>query len=311
MRLISVTTGLALLLLLAGLFFFTRSASVEGRVFFPFPDSTLAHAKRFTAEEVQKRIDARIEKGEPIVVHITVALCDNVNQGIVPVPEKIGNGQDPTNNLYWGAAYGVRTYMSRTARYGIIKRDTLPDQGILERIVFHKKISRKGKNADLYLIADAWDGSKIDKAIWRFLAHAGGYLPEEFEVPIAGRKDTVRTITGGGASVLAAFVGHNGLMDFRFEEVPTANPAGPARASLVLACASRPYFLDILNRGGSHPLLLTTNLMAPEAYSLEAAISAFTKGESPKTLHENVAAAYHKYQKCGMKGARRLFAVEE
>ncbi|WP_298952106.1 hypothetical protein [uncultured Nonlabens sp.] len=33
-------------------------------------------------------------------IHIFVALCDNVNQGIAPVPEKIGNGQDAFNNSY-------------------------------------------------------------------------------------------------------------------------------------------------------------------------------------------------------------------
>ena len=34
------------------------------------------------------------------VVHVIVALCDNRYQGIVPVPERIGNGDDPRNNLY-------------------------------------------------------------------------------------------------------------------------------------------------------------------------------------------------------------------
>lgn len=47
------------------------------------------------------------------VVHVTVALCDNVNQGIVPVPTKIGNGEDAANNLYWGAAYGVKSFMRK------------------------------------------------------------------------------------------------------------------------------------------------------------------------------------------------------
>lgn len=47
------------------------------------------------------------------VVHVVVALCDNKYQGIVPVPAMIGNGQDPSNNLYWGAAYGVKTFMKK------------------------------------------------------------------------------------------------------------------------------------------------------------------------------------------------------
>ena len=47
------------------------------------------------------------------VIHIFVALCDNASQGIVPVPARIGNGDDPKNNLYWGAAFGIRTYFER------------------------------------------------------------------------------------------------------------------------------------------------------------------------------------------------------
>ena len=35
-------------------------------------------------------------------IHVLVALCDNINQGIVPVPPQLGDGQDPRNNLYWG-----------------------------------------------------------------------------------------------------------------------------------------------------------------------------------------------------------------
>jgi hypothetical protein len=35
-------------------------------------------------------------------VRVYVALCDNESQGIVPVPAKIGNCNDPDQNLYWG-----------------------------------------------------------------------------------------------------------------------------------------------------------------------------------------------------------------
>ena len=43
-------------------------------------------------------------------VHVFVALADNEHQGIVPVPAKLGNGEDPEHNLYWGSAYGVKTF---------------------------------------------------------------------------------------------------------------------------------------------------------------------------------------------------------
>lgn len=45
------------------------------------------------------------EAQELRTIHVFVALCDNVNQGIVHVPEKIGNGQDPKSNLYWKNYY--------------------------------------------------------------------------------------------------------------------------------------------------------------------------------------------------------------
>jgi len=52
---------------------------------------------------------------QPASLHVIVALVDNATQGIVPVPAKIGNGNDPAHNLYWGAAYGVKTFLSKAA----------------------------------------------------------------------------------------------------------------------------------------------------------------------------------------------------
>ena len=34
-------------------------------------------------------------------ISVIVSLVDNASQGIVPVPAKIGNGDDPHGNLYW------------------------------------------------------------------------------------------------------------------------------------------------------------------------------------------------------------------
>jgi len=51
------------------------------------------------------------------VIHVYVALCDNASQGIAPVPARIGNGDDPANNLYWGTADGARTIFSRSKNW--------------------------------------------------------------------------------------------------------------------------------------------------------------------------------------------------
>ena len=67
------------------------------------------------ASPTQERIDNDIIAGKPVIVQVSVALADNKNQWIVPVPAAIGDGQDPSTNLYWGARYGLKTYMTRDA----------------------------------------------------------------------------------------------------------------------------------------------------------------------------------------------------
>src|ERR671918_2808728 len=73
------------------------------------------------------------------VIHVLVALCDNENQGIVPVPAHLGNGEDPERNLYWGAAYGVKTYFSRSKDWAKVAEFQEPKDDVLERIVFRHK----------------------------------------------------------------------------------------------------------------------------------------------------------------------------
>src|SRR6187431_1637732 len=68
-------------------------------------------------------------------IHIFVALCDNKYQGIVPVPAKIGNGQDAFNNLYWGCGFGIRTYFKNSSEWKLVKSQKI-DSILMERIVF-------------------------------------------------------------------------------------------------------------------------------------------------------------------------------
>jgi hypothetical protein len=55
--------------------------------------------------------------------------------------------------------------------------------------------------------------------------------------------------------------------------------------------------------------LWTTNLMAPEAYTLKSALDGWILGESGEEIRNRAAAAYDKYQKCGISGARKLMAT--
>ncbi|MEM7373057.1 MAG: hypothetical protein AAF587_30825 [Bacteroidota bacterium] len=232
---------------------------------------------------------------KPSVIHVFVALCDNANQGIVPVPASIGNGQDPHSNLYWGAGYGVRTYFSRSSRWKLIEKINKPAPHILERCIF------KHTNQNVLLVADAYDGAKIREAIIHFTAASAGHHSTSVSL------DT-KEYQAGGAADLVAYVGHNGLMEF---DIPSPPPplTSKKKDAIMLACISKGYFSPLLTKTGANPLLWTTGLMAPEAYTLEAAIQGWIEGKTDAEVQQLAAAAYHKYQKCGLRGAGRLLVT--
>jgi hypothetical protein len=252
-------------------------------------------------------MDEDLVEGKPLVVHIVVALCDNQHQGIVPVPAELGNGQDPGHNLYWGARYGVFNFLQHQAHWEYVLQPALPDEGILDAVILRSSVNRQGVPRPVYLVAEAWDGRRIREAVRRFLELAAGHHAQSFKVPTTG-DETV--LAAGGASHAVAYVGHNGLMDFSLTDIPEAAQGGRPRSSIVLACASKNYFANILDAGGSHPLLLTTGLMAPEAYSLDAAIRAWLGGKSAEDVRRAAASAYHSYQGCGLQAAERLFGCQ-
>ena len=67
------------------------------------------------------------------VAYVIVALCDNVNQGIVPVPAALGNGDDPARNLYWGARFGVKTHFNASREWRAVSSVRNPSPQVLER----------------------------------------------------------------------------------------------------------------------------------------------------------------------------------
>jgi len=230
-------------------------------------------------------------------VHVFVALADNQHQGIVPVPARLGNGDDPDHNLYWGSAYGVKTFFARSAEWLLMSCSAKPKPEVLQRCVF------KHRKTNTYMVADAYRGSEIREAILDFFDAAAGASPETVvALPSAER------LTIGGGSSLVAYVGHDGLMDFRLPIIPKKKNEFH-RDAIILACASKQYFAEMLRSGGAYPLLWTTNLMAPEAYILKSALDGWISGEDNEQIRDRAAGAYDKYQKCGVKAARRLFST--
>jgi hypothetical protein len=240
-----------------------------------------------------KDVRARMEKdaaaGRPLLAHVIVCLADNRHQGIVPVKPKLGNGQDPGNNLYWGAKYGVKTYLLKSGWKRVADKTPLP-KGMLDRLVLHDKLKRGKTEVDARIIAEAWDGREIKKATVRFLEMAAGHESKAHVV---------------------AYVGHDGLMDFELEAKPQAKKDAPPRSAAVFACASREYFQDILEDVGAHALVLTNGLMCPEAYTLDAVLQAWFSGADAQDAREAAARAYQRYQKCSQKAARELFSGDD
>ena len=230
-------------------------------------------------------------------IHVYVALCDNENQGIVRVLESLGNGQSPRTNLYWGALYGVKTYFSKKSDDWVFIKSIPLSEGsnILERILF------KHASEDVFLLADAYNGAKIKECTIDFLKASNHQLP------ITITEGTQKLYFGGKADLLA-YVGHDGLMEFDVAiNFQTLEPSLKPKEVIILACYSRDFFSPQGKLAEAKPLLWTSHLMAPEAYTLEAAFEGWILNESDAQIEERAAQSYHKYQKCGIKGARNLF----
>ncbi|MGD1845129.1 MAG: hypothetical protein ACFB10_07020, partial [Salibacteraceae bacterium] len=231
---------------------------------------------------------------EPRTIHVLVALADNYYQGIVPVPDHLGNGQNPSSNLYWGAMYGVRTFFSNGGDWELLTKEKLSEGPVLERLVF------KHVDEAVFMVADAYDGQHIAQATFDYFRYVAGYDADVLATEQQG------TVGIGGSAKLVNYLGHNGLMDFQLEEYPVAKENRRADA-MAICCVSKDYFSDPLQRGGARSVLLTTGLMAPEAYVLEAVLQGWVWNETPDAICERAANAYDRYQHCGINGARRLF----
>lgn len=226
-------------------------------------------------------------------VHVFVALCDNKYQGIVPVGKFIGNGQDPANNLYWGCDNGVKTYFKKkNSDWLLVQMQTKISDTILERLLF------KHKTQNVYLLAEAYNGKFIKQTTIDFLDAASGVNSKEF---ISGKD----SLYFGGSSNLIAYIGHDGLMDFK---LPLRKPSTNTyrRETIILACYSQYYFSPHIKNSGATPLLWTSNLMAPEAYTLHDALREWIANKNSELIRLAAAQAYSKYQNCSLKAAKNL-----
>jgi hypothetical protein len=210
---------------------------------------------------------------------VFVALCDNVHQGIVPVGAKIGNGEDPANNLYWGTADGLVGVFDHRPAW---KRDTAfapaPNPDILDARAY------RHEGGDITLRAFAYRGSAIKQCLL------------DFEAAIRERQYD-----------LVVYIGHNGLMDFDLA-LSKETSAQPGPDCIVLCCKSNAYFRDRIAALGGTPRLLTTQFMYPGAFLLHDAIEPWRQDGDNQAIRAAAGRAYAKNQGISQKAALGVFA---
>lgn len=222
---------------------------------------------------------------KPVEIYVIVALCDNEHQGIVPVAPKLGDGDDPDGNLYWGAEYGVKKFIRKSPHWNLTYSEYDVDEYIAERCVYEHAHHHAA------LIADAYRGKYIKESIERFFKIVADQC-EQTRLPL-----------------LVIYIGHNGLMDFNLTMFPIPDTMAITKDIMIFACASKYYFSDIIKPYPVFPVLWTTALCAPEAYILEAALEAWLDQKDTRSICTAAADAYARYQQCTVKAAKRIFAT--
>lgn len=99
--------------------------------------------------------DASSKEKAPVnampVIHVFVALADNVNQDIVPVSASLGNGDNPTTNLYWARrlASELSSQETKSGSCSQLLKGmyfwTWDTQEVLEMIRWMREFNKSGK----------------------------------------------------------------------------------------------------------------------------------------------------------------------
>ena len=165
----------------------------------------------------------------------------------------------------------------------------------MERLVF------KNKKSNFYLIADAYNGKYIKQCTIDFLKSCSGQIKDRINI-----NGIIVGIYGN--SKLVSYIGHDGLMDFKLSE-SFQNTSNTNRDAIILACISKKYYSPYLTLAKANPLLWTTGLMCPEAYTLHDALESYINNDPAETIRTNAAKAYSKFQKCSQKAAKNLLVT--
>ena len=212
-------------------------------------------------------------------VGVFIALCDNVHQGIVPVPKAVGDGEDPDHNLYWGCAEGFMGVFGRSPRWKKEAAPKAPSEKVL------RTYAGRHASGRMTLTAFAYEGSAIEQCL------------KDFQAAVSqGKYD------------LVVYLGHNGLMDFYLDGVAPDPARKKTPECMVLCCKSQQYFSKHIACLEATPILLTTQFMYPGSFLLRDVLEEWVEGAGLKAYRTAAGTAYAANQKIAQKPALGVFA---
>jgi hypothetical protein len=212
-------------------------------------------------------------------VGVFIALCDNVYQGIVPVPKAVGDGDDPEHNLYWGCSEGFMGVFGKSPQWKKESSAETPSTDVL------RTYSGRHASGKMTLTAFAYRGSAIETCLKDF-----------------------QTAVSQGKYDLVVYLGHNGLMDFYLDGV-APDPARKKKSEcMVLCCKSQKYFSKHIAFMQATPILLTTQFMYPGSFILHDVLEEWIKKSGLKAYRAAAGNAYAANQKIAQKAALGIFA---
>jgi hypothetical protein len=251
---------------------------------------------QFDRKNIRSKIDSIKLSGGDLFVHCLVPLCDNDNQGIVPVSKSLGDGLNLRTNLYWATGHGMKGYFKKSANWKTLRIYNPTNPNILERCVFRRKIGK----ANVYLITDAYRGDRMKECLDDYFSSLAGGIKDTLQI------DSIIVNINSSADLIA-FNGHNGLMDNVIDIVDAKD--NRERDAVAIGCISNEYFKPYFESTRAYPLVMTTGLMYPGAFVLEDIIKKWATNSTDLEIRYAAGDAYNRIMKCGQNGGRNLFST--
>lgn len=247
-----------------------------------------ANTTPFDRTEIRNRLEAKISAQQPLIVHVYIPLCDNIHQGIVPTTKSLGDGFSTRTNLYWATSGGTKKFFQKHADWKQVYIAKNINGDILERVAFE----RTYKNTKVYLIADAYQGDKMEETVNDFLAAASSQKQEKLGISPS------LTLDIAGASDLVMFNGHNGMMD-NIDVKNWVNDGSKHTDVVINACVTYDYFEEELLKAKAYPLVRTRSLLYPGACVLAQVIDDWVADIPEAQLTANAGRTYCEKHDCG------------